>query len=313
MGIGKKIKKSILLYTAVFAVFFILVSVVLDYYGLKFLDWVIYLSGGFVAIGVIGGTIQILVHAGRKKRGLPLAISIVFLVLEIAASLLAAAGIFLLADRQEVTERDGRIMVKETHSFLFSNWIAYYDYRNPLVMGKQVRIYEAYEDSLAEYLGTYYFDQEGNQVGSDTARDDRQEDIAADTENPADDSRKEQSAEAETETAYPGYLAIYEAVFQNQGDSFEPYYNAKGSLCVQLYEDDESVRFLIYDRDSQNGACAIYVYYESEKAEDGSWSPGDAVILDMYAYVYDTGEVIDSGRKAWSDVGSSEYREATGE
>ncbi len=313
MGIGKKIKKSIILYTAVFSVFFILVSVVLDYYGLKFLDWIIYLSGGLVAVGVIGGTIQILVHAGRKKRGLLLAISIVFLVLEIAVSLLAAAGIFLLANRQEVTERDGRIMVKETHSFLFSNWIAYYDYRNPLVMGKQVRIYEAYEDSLAEYLGTYYFDQEGNQVGSDTARDDRQEDIAADTENPADDSRKEQSAEAETETAYPGYLAIYEAVFQNQGDSFEPYYNAKGSLCVQLYEDDESVRFLIYDRDSQNGACAIYVYYESEKAEDGSWSPGDAVILDMYAYVYDTGEVIDSGRKAWSDVGSSEYREATGE
>ena len=164
MGIGKKIKKSILLYTAVFAVFFILVSVVLDYYGLKFLDWVIYLSGGFVAIGVIGGTIQILVHAGRKKRGLPLAISIVFLVLEITASLLAATGIFLLADRQEVTERDGRIMVKETHSFLFSNWIAYYDYRNPFVMGKQVRIYEAYDDSLAEYLDTYYFDEEGNSL-----------------------------------------------------------------------------------------------------------------------------------------------------
>ena len=93
----------------------------------------------------------------------------------------------------------------------------------------------------------------------------------------------------DTDDTYPGYLAIYEAVFQNQGDSFEPYYNAKGSLCVQLYEDDESVRFLIYDRDSQNGACAIYVYYESEKAEDGSWSQGGMqsfwICMLMYAYV----------------------------
>ena len=39
----------------------------------------------------------------------------------------------------------------------------------------------------------------------------------------------------------------------------------------------------------------------------------EARILDMYAYVIDTGEVIDSGRQAWGDVGTSEYREATGE
>lgn len=47
--------------------------------------------------------------------------------------------------------------------------------------------------------------------------------------------------------------------------------------------------------------------------EDGSYSPTDARILDMYAYVVDTGQVVLSGKKAWSDLGNAEYREVTGE
>ena len=75
-----------------------------------------------------------------------------------------------------------------------------------------------------------------------------------------------------------------------------------------LYEDDEVIRYLRYDRLSKNGKCCLYVYYEDTK--DGS---ADTRILDMYAYDTETGEVIDSGRRAWADVGTPEYREATGE
>ena len=80
-----------------------------------------------------------------------------------------------------------------------------------------------------------------------------------------------------------------------------------------VYEDDDKVRFLVYDRVSKNEKCLLYVYHEADKAPDGSYSLQEARILDMYAYVIDTGEVIDSGRQAWGDVGTSEYREAIGE
>ena len=82
---------------------------------------------------------------------------------------------------------------------------------------------------------------------------------------------------------------------------------------MSVYEDDDKVRFLVYDRVSKNEKCLLYVYHEADKASDGSYSLQEARILDMYAYVIDTGEVIDSGRQAWGDVGTSEYREATGE
>ena len=56
---------------------------------------------------------------------------------------------------------------------------------------------------------------------------------------------------------------------------------------------------------------ALTRLYRADKADDGSWSPEAASILDMYAYVYDTGKVIRSGRTAWSDPGTQEYIDAT--
>jgi hypothetical protein len=45
----------------------------------------------------------------------------------------------------------------------------------------------------------------------------------------------------------------------------------------------------------------------------GSWSIEEATLLDEYAYVYETGEVIASGKTSWSDVGTQEFRDMTGE
>lgn len=46
---------------------------------------------------------------------------------------------------------------------------------------------------------------------------------------------------------------------------------------------------------------------------DGTREMKEAVILDMYAVENVTGKVIASGRRAWSDLGTREYREAAGE
>lgn len=110
-----------------------------------------------------------------------------------------------------------------------------------------------------------------------------------------------------------GYMAVYDRIFREQDDSFFESYDAKGNLRIILHEDDRKVEYLMYDRESENGKCGLYVYYSVQKNEDGSWSPADARILDMYAWVYDSGVVISSGKTAWADPGTEEYREATGE
>ena len=40
---------------------------------------------------------------------------------------------------------------------------------------------------------------------------------------------------------------------------------------------------------------------------------GDAQIIDVYAYDEESGAVVASGKKSWSDSGTQEYRDLTGE
>ena len=53
--------------------------------------------------------------------------------------------------------------------------------------------------------------------------------------------------------------------------------------------------------------------YRADKVADGSWAPADAQIIDVYAYDEKSGAVVASGKKSWSDSGTQEYRDLTGE
>lgn len=110
-----------------------------------------------------------------------------------------------------------------------------------------------------------------------------------------------------------GYRMIYNAYFAAQGDNFEKEYDARANSYVVLQENSSSIRYLMYDRDSKNGSCGIYICFEAKKGSDGSWSSSETSILDMYAYEYSTGIMADSGKTAWADTGSEEYRTLTGE
>lgn len=107
---------------------------------------------------------------------------------------------------------------------------------------------------------------------------------------------------------------IYEAVLEKEGFSYEECYNAKGNLYIDLGSktsdaDNGKTYFykLVYDRPSKNGACELFVLYRS------AGGTSEEVIENMYAVEIDTGKVIASDKKAWSDVGTKEYRELTGE
>ena len=107
--------------------------------------------------------------------------------------------------------------------------------------------------------------------------------------------------------------AVYDAALAEKGFSYEVYYNAKGNLYINLgtktsKEDGKVYSYrLVYDRPSKNGVCELLVLYRSVEGSDNE------AIVDMYAVETATGKVVASGRKAWSDVGTKEYREMTGE
>lgn len=130
---------------------------------------------------------------------------------------------------------------------------------------------------------------------------------------PAPKSAPEADLEPEPDYRETAAKAVYDAVLSKEGFSYEVCYNAKGNLYIDLgsktsEEDSQTYSYrLVYDRPSKNGACELLVLYRSVEGSDNE------VIMDMYAVETATGKVVASGRKAWSDVGTEEYREITGE
>ena len=96
-----------------------------------------------------------------------------------------------------------------------------------------------------------------------------------------------------------GYLKIYETYIKDTDEEYRKDYNAKGYSYIVTYEDETQIRYLMYDRDNQEGTKAQYVYYKNIKSTDGSWSMMDAEILDMYQYDYESKEVKDLQQTSW--------------
>lgn len=180
-------------------------------------------------------------------------------------------------------------------------------YLNPEKLGEYVREkYEALREQEAEY----------ENASQDTAASDG---ISGSTDS---EGAGEDSAAASTEECA---LILYDAVFKDQGYPCNLSYTAKGNLYLDLGSRDAgqegdalntgTYRFtLVYDRTSKNGACELFVLYKEHYTEkDGQISNDATQILDMYAVETATGKTAASGRHAWSDVGSREYRDLTGE
>lgn len=105
---------------------------------------------------------------------------------------------------------------------------------------------------------------------------------------------------------------IYKEELSDREDYFEMTYNAKGNPYAILGSDESTYRTLVYDRQSKNGKCELFVYYEEHLNGIGN-SLENTMIVNMYAINKETREIYVSGKQAWADVGSPEYREATGE
>lgn len=136
----------------------------------------------------------------------------------------------------------------------------------------------------------------GNQTGGDTVVDD----VLANERD-------------EGEIIHEGFQAIYAQVFESQGLNCFQDADAKGNERLVLSETSSRVEYVLFDRRSANEKCLLYVQYRADKGADGSWAPSDAQIIDTYAYDEESGTVVASGKKSWSDSGTQEYRDLTGE
>lgn len=142
--------------------------------------------------------------------------------------------------------------------------------------------------------------------------------IPSDREDSSD--RTDTNVQEAEDELFPGETIItagYRALFHELSDSsckFDILYGASesDSTCVVL-DNGTYIEYLIYNGLSKNETCGLYVLYRCEKETDGSYSSENAEIVDIFAVVSDTGEIISSGKTSWGATGSEEYLLATGE
>lgn len=115
---------------------------------------------------------------------------------------------------------------------------------------------------------------------------------------------------------------IYTEELKEDGKQAEIKYDAKDNLYLtfgsrEAGEEEDSFgegRYefsLVYDRESKNGTCDLFVLYETHYSEEGT--NDSQIILDVYAIEKETKTIVASGKQSWDDVGTKEYREISGE
>lgn len=253
--------------------------------------------------------------ATNGKRILLRVVSVLFCAALVVAIL---AGMVVIAFGMQTTHKNTNetytgisrpFLDKATYTLLAGDGPFYLRYLRPM-SGEEDTDPDVSEE---EWLKSHTPDTASEESSTDTADESASFEEDIDDNASAELDSVHERMDEELKKQEEGYQKIYDTYFAAAGDSFSEMYDAKGNSYYILKEDDTSIRFLKYDRDSKNGACGLYVLYQADKSSDGSWSAADASILNTYAYAYETGNTAESGKKDWADAGSEEYQALTGE
>lgn len=215
------------------------------------------------------------------------------LVLKEEGRTISKTDIEIANDGGPISEQNWRVMWDDDHVEIILTGAEQYD--------ELMTLY--YDGQVERSRLTTHYDSEDNSAFND---------VVGGTENTESEPEGELFPGEEEITS--GYKAIYELYSDSPADNFEVYFGAKesSSRCI-LSEDENTVEYLSYNGRSQNEKCGIYVRYQNEKNADGTWDNADGIIIDIYAYVYESGDVVSSGKTQWEDAGSETYQEVTGE
>ena len=149
----KKFKTPILFWTLIFTLVMVGLSLGVKLMNLTFLNWVKTITIVIILIGLVLGTIQ----SAKQKilRNILILVEIIIFTVVIFCNM-------MLTDHEKIVFKDKCYMVQRTHSFLFSNYINYYDCQNVFIRNTKASIHEVYNNTLSEYLYTIYYDRKGN-------------------------------------------------------------------------------------------------------------------------------------------------------
>jgi len=166
-----KIKNSILFYTIVFLVLFIIFNTTLKLFNIQFRQWVYWCVPLVTVIGIILGAIQILRKTNKNVKKVFLFIIIGIIIL---LTLFWRYILLILAfaySPEHIVIKDEKKYVAYVNSFLQVT-VNYYDYINFFLVGNKVRIYEDYgnggydpfdeKHSDSKPVDYYYYDENGN-------------------------------------------------------------------------------------------------------------------------------------------------------
>ena len=216
----KKLKTSILFYTFIYIISFILIKLLLNHFNLEYMQWIYYASLVIVPFGIIAGTVQ-LIRNRWLLRGIVICIEAIILFI-----MIAYFSLFLLIFQEEVVNYNNKMMVKLTCSFLFRNDIRYYDYENIFIRKNIVRIYEEYEDSLANHICTTYYDENGKRLYTYTSNGEIEV-----NENKTNNSKEEKVNEIIEEN---GSYENLESTNKVQQDDILYQKNIDGSIIIRI-------------------------------------------------------------------------------
>lgn len=162
----KKIKKSIFLFTLIYLIIYATIFFTLKAFNLTFLVWIKNISIIIISIGTISGLIQIVRRINKDKKIRKIILYIFIILFSFIIFLINACYFMFIANTEELSEYEGKNMVKETRQVFKSNYIKYYDYINPFIRSVYERVYISYDDTISEdeYGGTFYYDKDGNEV-----------------------------------------------------------------------------------------------------------------------------------------------------
>lgn len=227
----------------------------------------------------------------KKNKKKSLLKRILLWVVGIIVVLAMALGIFvtMLNDDSEHYNSNGTVIVK-TPVWLDKPSYRLYKKENILVL-QFLRNADGIEDIDAsitqqEYIDKYIAENYGGWEKKSEHQDDDK------NESGQNDMTTESQQDLEKiKKIDEGYLKIYQTYIKETDSEYRKDYNAKGYSYIVTYEDETQIRYLMYDRDNQEGTKAQYVYYKNIKSTDGSWSMMDAEILDRYQYDYESKEV----------------------
>lgn len=157
--------KKIFIFTVVYAIIYAILYYILEKFNLTFLVWIKQLSLIIISLGIVIFTF-IVIKNGKDNKILKFVLyfgAIIFTLVIICVDLFI--GVFML-NEEEITEYEGRKMIKETREVYNTNYIKYYDYTNPFVRSEQERVFMSYDDTISEseYAGTTFYDKNGKEV-----------------------------------------------------------------------------------------------------------------------------------------------------